>query len=237
MKTEILMLEKVSGGYGKLPIIFDVDLTVYEGETLAVIGPNGSGKSTLMKIVTGIASLHKGRIFFKGEEISSDPPYLRIMKGLGYLPQVDNVFPHLTVEENLEMGGYNLSKNILKERIKMVYGLFPEIFEKKKQKVGTLSGGERQMVAISRVLVNDPDLIILDEPSASLAPKLVSKIFEKIREIRNLGKTIILVEQHAKKALENSDRGIVMRGGKIVLTGSGEELLASKELRQAFLGA
>jgi ABC-type branched-subunit amino acid transport system ATPase component len=237
MKTEILMLEKVSGGYGKLPIIFDVDLTVYEGETLAVIGPNGSGKSTLMKIVTGIASLHKGRIFFKGEEISSDPAHLRIMKGLGYLPQVDNVFPHLTVEENLEMGGYNLSKNILKERIKMVYGLFPEIFEKKKQKVGTLSGGERQMVAISRVLVNDPDLIILDEPSASLAPKLVSKIFEKIREIRNLGKTIILVEQHAKKALENSDRGIVMRGGKIVLTGSGEELLASKELRQAFLGA
>lgn len=237
MKTEILMLEKVSGGYGKLPIIFDVDLTVYEGETLAVIGPNGSGKSTLMKIVTGIASLHKGRIFFKGEEISSDPAYLRIMKGLGYLPQVDNVFPHLTVEENLEMGGYNLSKNILKERIKMVYGLFPEIFEKKKQKVGTLSGGERQMVAICRVLVNDPDLIILDEPSASLAPKLVSKIFEKIREIRNLGKTIILVEQHAKKALENSDRGIVMRGGKIVLTGSGEELLASKELRQAFLGA
>lgn len=236
MSTEILILENVSGGYGKLPIVFEVDLKIYEGETLAVIGPNGSGKSTLMKIVAGVATIHNGRIFFKNEEITSVPAYVRTFKGLGYLPQVDNIFPHLTVQENLEMGGYNLSKEILRERIRMIFELFPEIEKKKMQKAGTLSGGERQMVALGRVLINNPDLIILDEPSANLAPKLVSKIFEKIREIKNMGKTIVLVEQHAKKALEYSDRGVVMRSGRIVLTGRGEELLNSTELRQAFLG-
>lgn len=236
MSAEILVTEKVSGGYGKLPIVFNVDLTVHQGETIAVIGPNGSGKSTLMKIIMGVAALHNGKIFFKKDDISADPPHLRVMKGLGYLPQVDNVFPHLTVKENLEIGGYNLSKNILKERTRIVYDLFPEIEERKKQKVGTLSGGERQMVAIGRVLISDPELIILDEPSASLAPKLVAKIFEKIREVKNMGKTIILVEQHAKKALENSDRGVVMRGGRVVLEGDSIELLNSKELKQVFLG-
>lgn len=236
MSTEILILENVSGGYGKLPVVFDVDLKVYEGETIAVIGPNGSGKSTLMKIVAGVATIHSGRILFKNEEITSVPAYIRTIKGLGYLPQVDNIFPHLTVQENLEMGGYNLSKEMLRDRIRMIFQLFPEIEKKKMQKAGTLSGGERQMVALGRVLINNPDLIILDEPSANLAPKLVSKIFEKIREIKNMGKTIVLVEQHAKKALEYSDRGVVMRSGRIVLTGRGDELVNSTELRQAFLG-
>ncbi|MEM4971245.1 MAG: ABC transporter ATP-binding protein [Sulfolobales archaeon] len=232
----ILDVKSLSGGYGKLTIVFDIDLYVGKGEILSIVGPNGSGKSTLVKLIAGVASIHRGSIFYRGQDITREPPEKRALMGIGYLPQVNNIFPDMTVEENLEMGGYGLSKEDLRDRMELAFTLFPELRSRKKQRAGTLSGGERQMLAISRALMRDPLLLILDEPSAGLAPKLVDRIFSSIREIRGMGKSIILVEQHARRALEISDRGVVMASGRIVLEGEPRELLSSQDLRLAFLG-
>jgi len=236
MTKNILVIENLTGGYGKLPIVFDINLVVREGEILSIIGPNGSGKSTLMKIIVGVASLHSGRIIFDEDDISHEPPEKRILRGIGYLPQLNNIFPDLTVEENLELGGYHIAKNEIRDRINRVYELFPLLKERRRLLAGSLSGGERQMLAIGRVLMSDPKLIILDEPSAGLAPKIVVAIFDVIRKIRDMGKTIILIEQLAKKALENSDRGVLMRSGRIVLIDESKKLLSSEELGRTFLG-
>ncbi|MCI4457938.1 MAG: ABC transporter ATP-binding protein [Desulfurococcaceae archaeon] len=217
-------------------MVFDINLVVREGEILSIIGPNGSGKSTLMKIIVGVASLHNGRIIFDGDDISHEPPEKRILRGIGYLPQLNNIFPDLTVEENLELGGYHLAKNEIRDRINRVYELFPLLKERRRLLAGSLSGGERQMLAIGRVLMSDPKLIIFDEPSAGLAPKIVVAIFDVIKKIREMGKTIILIEQLAKKALENSDRGVLMRSGRIVLIDESKKLLSSEELGRTFLG-
>jgi ABC-type branched-subunit amino acid transport system ATPase component len=236
MTKNILVIENLTGGYGKLPIVFDINLVVREGEILSIIGPNGSGKSTLMKIIVGVASLHNGRIIFDENDISHEPPEKRILRGIGYLPQLNNIFPDLTVEENLELGGYHLAKNEIRDRINRVYELFPLLKERRRLLAGSLSGGERQMLAIGRVLMSDPKLIIFDEPSAGLAPKIVVAIFDVIKKIREMGKTIILIEQLAKKALENSDRGVLMRSGRIVLIDESKKLLSSEELGRTFLG-
>jgi len=236
MTKNILVIENLTGGYGKLPIVFDINLVVREGEILSIIGPNGSGKSTLMKIIVGVASLHNGRIIFDEDDISHEPPEKRILRGIGYLPQLNNIFPDLTVEENLELGGYHLAKNEIRDRINRVYELFPLLKERRRLLAGSLSGGERQMLAIGRVLMSDPKLIIFDEPSAGLAPKIVVAIFDVIKKIREMGKTIILIEQLAKKALENSDRGVLMRSGRIVLIDESKKLLSSEELGRTFLG-
>ena len=236
MTKNILVIENLTGGYGKLPIVFDINLVVREGEILSIIGPNGSGKSTLMKIIVGVASLHNGRIIFDEDDISHEPPEKRILRGIGYLPQLNNIFPDLTVEENLELGGYHLAKNEIRDRINRVYELFPLLKERRRLLAGSLSGGERQMLAIGRVLMSDPKLIIFDEPSAGLAPKIVVAIFDVIKKIRDMGITIILIEQLAKKALENSDRGVLMRSGRIVLIDESKKLLSSEELGKTFLG-
>jgi len=236
MTKNILVIENLTGGYGKLPIVFDINLVVKEGEILSIIGPNGSGKSTLMKIIVRVASLHNGRIIFDENDISHEPPEKRILRGIGYLPQLNNIFPDLTVEENLELGGYHLAKNEIRDRINRVYELFPLLKERRRLLAGSLSGGERQMLAIGRVLMSDPKLIIFDEPSAGLAPKIVVAIFDVIKKIREMGKTIILIEQLAKKALENSDRGVLMRSGRIVLIDESKKLLSSEELGRTFLG-
>jgi len=236
MTKNILVIENLTGGYGKLPIVFDINLVVREGEILSIIGPNGSGKSTLMKIIVGVASLHNGRIIFDENDISHEPPEKRILRGIGYLPQLNNIFPDLTVEENLELGGYHLAKNEIRDRINRVYELFPLLKERRRLLAGSLSGGERQMLAIGRVLMSDPKLIIFDEPSAGLAPKIVVAIFDVIKKIRDMGITIILIEQLAKKALENSDRGVLMRSGRIMLIDESKKLLSSEELGRTFLG-
>ena len=236
MTKNILVIENLTGGYGKLPIVFDINLVVREGEILSIIGPNGSGKSTLMKIIVGVASLHSGRIIFDEDDISHEPPEKRILRGIGYLPQLNNIFPDLTVEENLELGGYHLAKNEIRDRINRVYELFPLLRERRRLLAGSLSGGERQMLAIGRVLMSDPKLIIFDEPSAGLAPKIVVAIFDVIKKIRDMGITIILIEQLAKKALENSDRGVLMRSGRIMLIDESKKLLSSEELGRTFLG-
>jgi ABC-type branched-subunit amino acid transport system ATPase component len=188
MTKNILVIENLTGGYGKLPIVFDINLVVREGEILSIIGPNGSGKSTLMKIIVGVASLHNGRIIFDENDISHEPPEKRILRGIGYLPQLNNIFPDLTVEENLELGGYHLAKNEIRDRINRVYELFPLLKERRRLLAGSLSGGERQMLAIGRVLMSDPKLIIFDESSAGLAPKIVVAIFDVIKKIREMGK-------------------------------------------------
>ncbi len=224
---KMLETRSLSGGYGKLTIVFDVDLYVGKGEIVAIVGSNGSGKSTLVKLIAGVASIHRGSIFYRGREITREPPEKRALLGIGYLPQISNIFPDMSVEENLEMGGYGLAKKDLQDRMELVFTIFPELRSRRKQRVGTLSGGERQMLAISRTLMRDPSLLILDEPSAGLSPKLVNRIFSSVKEIRDMGKSIILVEQHARRALEISDRGVVMASGRIVLEGVSKELLSS----------
>ncbi len=229
----LLELSGVTAGYGKIPIIREIDLRVERGETLAVIGPNGSGKSTLAKTVVGLTTLFSGFIKFDGLDVTSLPPDRRALLGIGYLPQTGNVFPDLTVQENLEMGGYHLKGAELRLKTAEVLELFPELRDRLDQKAGTMSGGERQMVAMARLLMMSPKLVILDEPSAGLAPKLVERVYQKIDAMRAMGMTIVLIEQHALKALKHSDRTVVMVGGRIALTGTSEEV-SKVDLRTVF---
>jgi len=229
----LLELSGVTAGYGKIPIIREIDLRVERGETLAVIGPNGSGKSTLAKTVVGLTTFFSGSIKFDGLDVTSLPPDRRALLGIGYLPQTGNVFPDLTVQENLEMGGYHLKGAELRLKTAEVLELFPELRDRLDQKAGTMSGGERQMVAMARLLMMSPKLVILDEPSAGLAPKLVERVYQKIDAMRAMGMTIVLIEQHALKALKHSDRTVVMVGGRIALTGTSEEV-SKVDLRTVF---
>ncbi len=229
----LLELSGVTAGYGKIPIIREIDLRVERGETLAVIGPNGSGKSTLAKTVVGLTTLFSGSIKFDGLDVTSLPPDRRALLGIGYLPQTGNVFPDLTVQENLEMGGYHLKGAELRLKTTEVLELFPELRDRLDQKAGTMSGGERQMVAMARLLMMSPKLVILDEPSAGLAPKLVERVYQKIEAMRAMGMTIVLIEQHALKALKHSDRTVVMVGGRIALAGASEEV-SKVDLRTVF---
>ncbi len=229
----LLELSGITAGYGKIPIIRDIDLVVARGETLAVIGPNGSGKSTLAKTVIGLTTLFSGTIKFDGVDVTSLPPDRRALLGIGYLPQTGNVFPDLTVQENLEMGGYHMKGTELKLKVREVLEIFPELKERLNQKAGTMSGGERQIVAMARLLMMSPKLVILDEPSAGLAPKLVERVYQKIDAMRRMGITIVLIEQHAVKALKHSDRTVVMVGGRVALTGASEEV-SKVDLRAVF---
>ena len=229
----LLELLGVTAGYGKIPIVREVDLTVEKGETLAVIGPNGSGKSTLAKTVIGLTTLFLGTIRFDGVDLTSAPPERRALLGIGYLPQTGNVFPDLTVQENLEMGGYNLRRTELRLKAAEVLELFPELRDRLNQKAGTMSGGERQMVAMARLLMMSPKLVILDEPSAGLAPKIVERVYQKIEAMRGMGMTVLLIEQHALKALKSSDRAVVMVGGRIALAGTSSEI-SKVDLRSVF---
>jgi ABC-type branched-subunit amino acid transport system ATPase component len=229
----LLELSGVTAGYGKIPIVREIDLTVEKGETLAVIGPNGSGKSTLAKTVIGLTTLFSGTIRFDGVDLTPVPPDRRALLGIGYLPQTGNVFPDLTVQENLEMGGYYLKRTELRLKATEVLELFPELRDRLNQRVGTMSGGERQIVAMARLLMMSPKLVILDEPSAGLAPKLVERVYQKIEAMRGMGMTVLLIEQHALKALKTSDRAVVMVGGRIALAGTSSEI-SKVDLRSVF---
>ncbi len=233
----ILEARGIYGGYGKAVVVQGVDIYLDEGELVALVGPNGSGKSTLLKTILGLATLFKGEIYLMGEEITRAPPEAKVKMGLGYVPQVANVFPDLTVEENLEMGGYLISsKQELKERIGEMYRMFPILKERRKQKAAVLSGGERQMLAVARALMIQPKVLLLDEPAAGLAPKPAGELFKKLREIREAGIPILLVEQHARRALSIADRGYVLVAGRKALEGTGKEILEDKDLRKVFLG-
>ncbi|MDL5361446.1 ABC transporter ATP-binding protein [Halalkalicoccus sp. NIPERK01] len=231
----LLEVADLDAGYGDLRILDGVDLEVTEGEYVAIVGPNGAGKSTVMKSVFGLTTYMGGSIRFAGEEISGLRPEEIITRGVGYVPQTDNVFPSLTVQENLEMGAYIL-ESIPEERLDDVYERFPILEERSTQKAGTMSGGQQQMLAMGRALMLDPDLLLLDEPSAGLAPDLVADMFDRVDAINGDGTAVLIVEQNATEALKRCDRGYVLVQGANRYEDSGEALLGNERVRRDFLG-
>ncbi|GAB7009236.1 ABC transporter ATP-binding protein [Halorubrum trueperi] len=231
----ILRLRGLDAGYGDLQILSDVDLDVADGEYVTIVGPNGAGKSTVMKTVFGLTTYMDGTVEFEGEPIHGLAPERIIREGIGFVPQNDNVFPGLSVRENLEMGAYILD-SVPEDQIETIYDRFPILRERSEQKAGTLSGGQRQMVAMGRALMLDPDLLLLDEPSAGLAPDLVSDMFDRIDRINDAGTAVLMVEQNAKEALRRCDRGYVLVNGENRYTDRGEVLLNDEDVRKDFLG-
>jgi neutral amino acid transport system ATP-binding protein len=224
----------VAGYVPEVDILNGVSIKVHEREIVTVIGPNGAGKSTLIKTVFGLLHPRSGTIVYRGDDITVLKPHECARRGLSYVPQLDNVFPTLTVEENLEMG--SLDNSTTDAQIERMYGLFPRLGERRTQRVGTMSGGERQMVAMARALMPDPQILLLDEPSAGLAPAFVDAIFEKVEDINREGVTIVMVEQNARRALAMSDRGYVLDLGKDRFEGPGNELLNDPKVAELYLG-
>ena len=231
----LLAVRDLDAGYGDLQILSGVDMTVAVGEYVTIVGPNGAGKSTVMKSVFGLTSHMGGTIEFDGEDITDTQPEEIIYEGLGYVPQNDNIFTTLSVQENLEMGAYILDE-VPENAIEEIYNRFPILRERKGQKAGTMSGGQRQMLAMGRALMLDPGLLLLDEPSAGLAPDLVDDMFDRIDGINDDGTAILMVEQNAKEALRRCDRGYVLVDGQNRYEDSGNALLADDQVRQDFLG-
>ncbi len=237
MSTQLLTAYGITAGYGRLDILHDVSVHVAPGEIVGVIGPNGAGKSTAFKTIVGFLRPRAGRVVFNGEEITGLRPDLVLRRGLAYVPQGRLVFPQMTVLENLEMGAYTVTDPArVAEAFERVYALFPILLERRRQKAGTLSGGEQQMVAIGRALMTTPRLILLDEPSLGLSPKYVTLIFDRLVEMKRAGYTLMLVEQNAARALAIADRGYVLELGKNRLEGAGTALLADPEVKRLYLG-
>jgi ABC-type branched-subunit amino acid transport system ATPase component len=232
----ILKADNITAGYTReVNILTDVHIRVKSGQIVSVIGPNGAGKSTLLKTIFGMLKPSNGSIHLKDEDITGLKPDKVAQRGISYVPQVDNVFPSMTIQENLEMGAF-IRDDDYSQRINEIYELFPVLGERKKQKAGQLSGGQRQMVAMGRALMVDPQLLLLDEPSAGLSPKLVDMIFEKIVDINKSGVSMIIVEQNAREALKMADHGYVLATGKNVIDDSGKALLANEEVGRLYLG-
>lgn len=236
MKPAVLEAQDVVTGYGEVEILHGVSIRVGEGEMVAVIGPNGAGKSTLLKAVFGLLRVDPGEVKLGGDDCTNMRPDQVVLKGLSYVPQVDNVFPRMTIHENLEMGAF-VRDNGLKERYDHVYGMFPDLAGRTRDLAGKLSGGQRQMLALARALMLDPKILLLDEPSASLSPKMVGVIFERIKAINESGTAILLVEQNAREALSVSHRGYVLAMGENRLEGPANELLDNEEVGKLYLGA
>ena len=234
-EDSLLTVRGLDAGYGDLQILTGVDLDVRDGEYVTIVGPNGAGKSTVMKSVFGLTNRMGGTIEYDGSDITGTKPEDIIYEGLGYVPQNDNIFTSLSVQENLEMGAYILDE-VPDEAIEAVYDRFPILRERKDQKSGTMSGGQRQMLAMGRALMLDPDLLLLDEPSAGLAPDLVDDMFDRIDGINDDGTAILMVEQNAKEALRRCDRGYVLVDGQNRYEDAGDALLADEQVRQDFLG-
>jgi ABC-type branched-subunit amino acid transport system ATPase component len=237
MGGRLLSVEDVTAGYGKMDILHGLSLHVETGEIVSIIGPNGAGKSTAFKAIMGFVRPRQGSIRFNGQEITGLPPHLVVRRGLAYVPQGRIVFPQMTVLENLEMGAYVERDRVrVAAALERVYRLFPVLAERRRQRAGTMSGGEQQMVAIARALMTTPSLILLDEPSLGLAPKFVALIFDKLQEMRAAGYTLVLVEQNAARALAIADRGYVLELGRNRFEGPGPRLLADPEVKRLYLG-
>ncbi|MEO5348824.1 MAG: ABC transporter ATP-binding protein [Magnetococcus sp. YQC-3] len=243
--TPILSVRSVDAAYGRIQALRGVSLEVHAGEIVALIGANGAGKSTLLMAICGNPPARSGQIFFAGQEITHVPTHQIARLGVAHVPEGRRVFPRMTVEENLAMGmmasaqpvgGWRGDGKGTLERMERIWQLFPRLQERARQRAGTLSGGEQQMLAIGRALMAEPPLLLLDEPSLGLAPQMMSRIFATLRTIAGAGTTIFLVEQNANQALQLADRGYVLVNGEITLTGGGAELLASPEIRRAYLG-
>jgi branched-chain amino acid transport system ATP-binding protein len=231
----VLEATDVVTGYGDAEIVHGVDIAVDSEEMVCIIGPNGAGKSTLMRAIFGLIDCWDGRVVISGTDVTDYRPDEITRVGASYVPQRNNIFPNLTVRENLEMGGY-VDDDITEAAYEEVYERFPILRERENQKVGTMSGGQQQMVAMGAGLMIDPDLLLVDEPSAGLAPDLVEEMFERIVRIKEAGTSVLMVEQNARQALRFSDRGYVLDQGENRFVGSGEELLESDEIQELYLG-
>ena len=224
----------MTAGYGAQDIIHDCSITVDKGEVAVIVGPNGAGKSTAMKAIFGILSLNAGKVILEGSDISDLQPEERVLKGMGFVPQTQNVFTTLSVEENLEMGAF-IRRDDISGSITSMYKLFPILKDKRKQLAGELSGGQRQQVAVARALMTNPKTL-LDEPTAGVSPIVIDELFDRILEIANMGVAILMVEQNAKLALEIANKGYVLVQGKNRYTDSGKALLSNPDVRRSFLG-
>lgn len=231
----LLEVDDLVAGYGDLQILSHVDITVEEGEYVTIVGPNGAGKSTAMKSVLGLTTYMDGSITLNGDSIEGLDTNTIIGRGVSYVPQSDNLFSSMTVRENLLMGAFSLPE-VPEDRLEDVLDRFPILNERQRQRAGTMSGGQQQMLAMGSALMIDPDILLLDEPSAGLAPELVEDMFDRIDEINDAGTAVLMVEQNAKKALRRCDRGYVLVNGKNAYEGPGDELLADQEVRERFLG-
>lgn len=232
----MLNVDNINVYYGAIHAIKNVSFQVKEGEIVALIGANGAGKSTILNTVSGLLRSRTGDVQFQGRSIAKRAPHLIVSDGIAHCPEGRRVFSQLTVEENLEMGGYTRPQGEITAAIQSVYASFPRLEERRDQLAGTLSGGEQQMLAIGRAMMSRPKLIMLDEPSMGLAPILVEQIFSMIQELHRQGVTILLVEQNAQMALSIADRGYVLETGRMVFTGTGSELLHDEKVQKAYLG-
>ena len=233
----MLEVENVSAAYGLIQILWDVSFKIREKEIVSIIGPNGAGKTTLVKTIMGLLPAKNGTIRFKGENIEKLPPYEIVKKGVTLIPEGREVFPRMTVEENMLLGAYTINdKNAVKESKERIYQIFPVLKKKEKALAQTLSGGEQQMLVICRSLMSNPELLILDEPSLGLAPIIVGKVLDTLRKINEEGVTILLVEQNIRDSLNIADRGYVLEEGKIIIEGKGRELLSNDHIKEVYLG-
>ena len=236
MSKTVIECNGIAAGYVKgLNILQGVDLIVNEKEIVSIIGPNGAGKSTLLKAIMGIINISGGRFFINGLEKTNTPTHQIVNEGVGYVPQVENVFPSLTIEENLEIGSWSVKDNI-KQSISKIFDDFPMLKERQRDKAGNLSGGQRQILALARALVTSPSILLLDEPSAGLSPVAIKEVFEIVKEINSRGVAILLVEQNATRALNFSDRGYVLDQGRNAYQGKGQELLDDPRVVDLYLG-
>ncbi len=233
----MLKVENISTGYGMVQILWDVSFEINEKEIVSIIGPNGAGKSTLVKTILGLLPLKKGTIHFKGKNIGNLPPYEIVKKGINLIPEGREIFPRMTVEENLLLGAYIINdKSKVQESKENVYQIFPVLKKKEKLLAQTLSGGEQQMLVIGRSIMSNPELLILDEPSLGLAPIIVEKVLDTLVKINEDGVTILLVEQNIRDSLGIADRGYVLEEGKIIIEGKGRELLSNSHIKDVYLG-
>lgn len=233
----MININDLTAGYGKMVVLHNLSLKVNAGEIVCLIGPNGAGKSTVIRSIYGFTTIRKGKITYKADDITNLGPVATLKKGISYILQESGIFPEMTIEENLRMGGYLKNDlNFVKKRIGELYKDYPILAERRNKKAKILSGGERRMLELAKGLVLHPRILLLDEPSLGLAPKVMQEIFEKIRWLNSEGLTIMLVEQNAKKGLEVSDRGYVLASGQIKYEGSGEKLLKDEKIGRLYLG-
>ena len=236
MNKTVIECNGIAAGYVKgLNILQGIDMIINEKEIVSIIGPNGAGKSTLLKAIMGIINISGGRFFIDGVEKTNTPTHQIVKEGVGYVPQVENVFPSLTIEENLEIGSWSIDTSI-KQSISKIFDDFPMLKERRKDKAGNLSGGQRQILALARALTTSPNILLLDEPSAGLSPVAIKEVFEIVKEINSKGVAILLVEQNAKRALNFSDRGYVLDQGRNAYQGKGQELLNDPRVVVLYLG-
>ena len=234
----LLEVKNLDAGYGFLQILRGVSLTVDTGEYVCLVGPNGAGKSTTLKCIAGLIRPMAGEIIFKGEPITALPGNKVARKGISYVSEEMNLFVNMSVQENLYMGAYIIKdKSLQEKRLAFVFDLFPRLAERKSQLAGTMSGGERKMLAIARGMMSNPELILVDEPSFGLAPQLTQSVFESLQSLRESGVTILLVEQNVTKTLAVTDRGYVLENGKVELSGKSDDLASDPHVRKVFLGA